>query len=524
MGTRRHRVRLDDDPQTTTPRKKTPHSGLTLLEAIRDPNLFKPFFRSHASWAAWLSFIAALFGLPMSEEQLEIYRRCTNRETEPTSPFSEAWLCVGRRGGKSRVLALIATWLAAFYDYSEYLDPGERGVIQVLAADREQAKTILRYVKAFFKRIPMLSRMVQRENQLGLELSNFLAIEVTTASFRSVRGRTVVGALCDEIAFWQAEDTANPDAEVIAAIKPAMATIPNAILLCASSPYAKRGVLYQNYKRYFGTQSDRVLVWQAPTEVMNPEIDRSIIEDAYKDDPVSASSEYGAVFRNDLEAFVTREAVEACIVDGRHELPASPGIKYSAFIDAAGGTGKDSFCMGIAHKERELGILDVLKETRPPFSTDAVVQEYCDILKAYGINFLIGDGYAGGFVVDAFAKHGVTLQQSAKRKSAIYAEFLPMLNSKRVELLDNERMILQFTALERSTTRGSSRETIDHPPRGGHDDLCNAAAGALVHLTTRRYKYDASLAWVGSPTEPQEHVQSLSAQRVRHLITMKGLR
>jgi hypothetical protein len=524
MGTRRHRVRLDDDPQTTTPRKTTRISGLTLLEAVRDPNLFKPFFRSHTSWNAWFSFIASLFGLPMSEDQLEIYKRCTNRETEPDKPFSEAWLCVGRRGGKSRALALIATWLAAFYDYSEYLDPGERGVIQVLAADREQAKTILRYVKAFFKRIPMLSRMIKRENQLGLELSNSLAIEVTTASFRSVRGRTVVAALCDEIAFWQSEESANPDEAVIAAIKPAMATIPNAMLLCASSPWAKRGILYQNYKRYFGTESDRVLVWQASTDVMNPEIDRTIIEDAYKDDPVAASSEYGAIFRNDVSSFVTRESVEACIVDGRHELLPSPGVKYSAFIDAAGGTGKDSFCMGIAHKERDLGILDVLKETRPPFSTDVVVKEYCDLLRAFGVNFVIGDGYAGGFIVDAFAKYDVTLQQSAKRKSAIYAEFLPMLNSKRVELLDVERMIVQFTALERSTTRGSSRETIDHPPRGGHDDLCNAAAGALVHLSSRRYKYDASLAWVGGgPEDLGARGQSASAQRICTILTTRGL-
>ena len=62
--------------------------------------------------------------------------------------------------------------------------------------------------------------------------------------FRAVRGYTVVAALCDEIAFWPVDtDAANPDTEILAALKPAMATIPTAMLICMSSPYAKKGSL-----------------------------------------------------------------------------------------------------------------------------------------------------------------------------------------------------------------------------------------------------------------------------------------
>ncbi|MCK1343198.1 hypothetical protein ACVWZK_009413 [Bradyrhizobium sp. GM0.4] len=98
---------------------------------------------------------------------------------------------------KLRAPALIATWLSAFVHYRPHLDPGERGVIQVLAADRGQAK-ILRYTKAFFSKVPMLTHIVERETQFGLELSNSVAVEVTT-SFRSVRGRTTVAALADAV-------------------------------------------------------------------------------------------------------------------------------------------------------------------------------------------------------------------------------------------------------------------------------------------------------------------------------------
>jgi hypothetical protein len=47
-----------------------------------------------------------------------------------------------------------------------------------------------------------------------------------------------------------------------------------------------------------------------------------------------------------------------------------------------------------------------------------------------------------------------------------------------VDLLDNARLIAQLVQLERRTARGG-RDSIDHPA-GGHDDLANAAAGAVV--------------------------------------------
>ena len=51
-------------------------------------------------------------------------------------PFTEAAVIVGRRGGKSRILALIAVYLACFRDYAPYLAPGEVATIGVLAVDK----------------------------------------------------------------------------------------------------------------------------------------------------------------------------------------------------------------------------------------------------------------------------------------------------------------------------------------------------------------------------------------------------
>jgi hypothetical protein len=100
---------------------------LNILQAIDDPALFAPWFRDKATWAGWRTFLAALFGLPMTPEQLAFYREQTGRAEAPAGEVSEAWLICGRRAGKSFILALIAVYLACFRDYRPYLQPGERG-------------------------------------------------------------------------------------------------------------------------------------------------------------------------------------------------------------------------------------------------------------------------------------------------------------------------------------------------------------------------------------------------------------
>jgi hypothetical protein len=467
---------------------------ITLLDAVADPHLFAPWFKNPATWTAWLAFIAALFALPMTAEQLAIYRQCTGRDEPPSFPAQEGWLICGRRAGKSFILALIAVFLAAFYDYRQFLSPGERGTILVIAADRKQARVIMRYIRALIQRVPMLARLIEREWAEGFDLNNSVTIEVGTASFRSTRGYTLVAALLDELAFWRTDDAAEPDYEVLAAIKPGMATIPNAMLLCASSPYARRGALWTAYRQHFARAHDPVLVWQAATRIMNPCVPQRVIDEAYERDPSSAAAEYGAEFRSDIENFISREAVEACVSVGVHERAPVPGIRYTGFLDAAGGSGADSMTCAIAHKDGDGAVLDAVRERKPPFSPEQVTAEFAALFKAYRITRIVADRFAGSWPVEAFAKFGIKVEHSAKPKSDIYAALLPAINSRQADLLDHPKLISQLIGLELRTARGG-RDSIDHPP-GSHDDVINAAAGALTSIAAKR-GYDSTMAWVG---------------------------
>jgi hypothetical protein len=333
-----------------------------------------------------------------------------------------------------------------------------------------------------------------------IELKGGVTIEVVTRSYRTVRGRSVCVAVLDELAFWRDDDSANPDSEVLNAVRASMATFgSDAMVIAGSSPYAKRGVLWDAFRRWFGKDDARNLVWRAPTRVMNPTVPQEFVDAEFERDPASAAAEYGAEFRSDVAEFVSMDVLDACTAEGVFELPPISGASYVAFVDPSGGS-SDSMTLAIAHRDKfGVGILDCIREVRPPFSPESVVDEFCTVLASYHIHKICGDRYAGEWAREPFRKRGVAYELSEKPKSDIYRDMLPLLNSRKVQLLDDRRLISQLHGLERRTARGG-KDSIDHAP-GAHDDVANAVAGALV-LASGRIPFvitDAVLQWAAQP-------------------------
>jgi hypothetical protein len=223
---------------------------------------------------------------------------------------------------------------------------------------------------------------------------------------------------------------------------------------------------------------------------MNPTIDRAVIAEAFERDEVSAWSEYGrdgAIrFRTDVESYVSRDAIELCTVPGRIGVPPIPSERYVAFADPAGGSGADSFTWAIAHAEerdgRRVVILDAVEERKPPFAPSEVVRDSAGECALYGVDAITGDKYAGDWPSEAYATEKITYLASERTKSEIYRDALPLLTSGMVELLDHPKLAAQLQGLERRTARGG-RDSIDHGP-GGHDDVANAAMGAILLAMT----------------------------------------
>ena len=385
---------------------------------------------------------------------------------------------VGRGGGKDATASLIATHAAASFDPRGKLRPGEKAVVMCLACDRAQAAIVFNYIRAYFEEVPALKKMVRAITAESIELSNRVVAEVHTNSYRSVRGRSLLCAIFDEVAHWKDETTSNPDTEMLAAITPGLARVPNSMLVLISTAHRRSGLLWNRFKDFYGKESD-VLVVRGTTLQFNPTFPAATIDAAIQSDPAQYGAEYNSEWRSDLQAFVSRDAVEACVVDNRYELAPIPSISYQAFVDPSGGA-SDSMTLAIVHKEAEKEggrvVLDCMREWRAPFSPEAVVGECADVLKTYGISKVVGDRFGGLWVREPFFRRGIAYKLSELDKGRIYQAFLPLINSGRVELLDSPALISQLSSLERRTSRGG-RDSIDHP-RAQRDDVANAVAGA----------------------------------------------
>lgn len=454
-----------------------------------------PWTKGAADWTAWRAFLAASFGLPLSAKELKIFQEATGRTAAPKEKAREVWMICGRRARKSAVASILGVYAAAYQDHSSYLAPGERAQIPIIAQNKSEAQQIRNYIEAILTSSPELAHLIEglpKAEEIRLKTRCDFAIRV--ASLSAVSSKTVPLFIGDEMAFWHTDDAANPDREIIAHVKPAQLLVPNKIKMIVglSSPYARRGILYEKYEQHWGKDGD-VLVWKAPTLMMHdsPEV-RAEVSKAYLDDEVSAKAEYGAEFRDDVTAFMTSAMIDAVTEDYFDHLPVK-GRHYVAFVDPSGGS-SDSFALALAHFDPEEGaILDRIEEWPSPFDPSEVVEEIQKILKEFDCTRVNGDNYAGRTFAGLFRRLGVTYHVSEMKRSDIYRNFLPLVNGKLCQLPLHTTLKRQLLSLDRRSL-ASGKEIIDHP-KDAHDDVANAVAGALV--LADRYRKEPKVPTVG---------------------------
>jgi hypothetical protein len=477
----------------TRPRiRRTMTPQTTLREALSDPALLGDVL-SGDSWKGWRVLLIAAMGEPLDDAERALFKTLTGRDHEPLQRVEELVGAIGRRGGKSRAISVLAAYLGGLCRHP-MLVPGERGIVLVIAPDMAQADIVLNYCEAAFRQSPVLRSLIEVRNQRELRLTNGITIEVRGSDFRRLRGPTYIAVIADEVAFWLNENSSNPDSEILNAVRPGLATTHGPLFLI-SSPYARRGELWRLFDRHYGPNGDPlILVAQGSSRTFNPSLDQRVVDRAMERDPVSASAEYGAQFRSDIEGYVNLSVARNCISDGVFERAPSYGISYVAFCDPSGGS-QDSMTLAIAHfyHPGEVVIVDAIREAKPPFSPEQVVHEFADLLKSYRVSQVIGDKYGGSWCVEMFAKCGILYDPSAEPKSTLYVGLLALLNSLRIHLLDSQRLIDQLVGLERRVARGNNRENIDHAP-GGHDDVANSIAGVAAVAVSKHGMFDASYA------------------------------
>jgi hypothetical protein len=445
---------------------------VTFEQALRDPRLLGGLdaFRDLTTWAAWLAFARAVYGLPMSDSDRALFREHTGRTAPRPGGYPEAVAVVGVQSGKSR-------FAAAIVDHAALI--GGRGTHALLVGQdhRNSMRVLLRYAREPFETVDACRGEVVRSTADSLELRNGVALSAYPCRPAGVRGLRACIVVVDELAFFTATDGRPVDTEMLRAARGRLATTGGKLIIL-SSPYAQAGALYDLHRKHYGRDDSAVLVWQASAPAMNPTLPADYLERMAQDDPEAYRSEVLGEFRSGVSTAFEPDALDETVARGVRERAPEAGAGYVAFADAASGTGKDAFTIAIAHPNGECAVLDVVRAWQPPFNPSGVIEEAAELLRRYGLADVTGDRFAAGFVSEGFRANGITYYPSERDRSQIYLELLPAVNARRVLLLDNTELMRELRGLERR--RGASgRDRVDHRP-GQHDDRANAAAGALV--------------------------------------------
>jgi hypothetical protein len=454
---------------------------ISIDHALSDQNLLAPALGSLPTWSTWRAILKAAFGLRLTRSQSDDFTAAAGARPPPKQRVRELWAVVGRRGGKSRMAGALAVYLACFTNHK--LAWGEVGTVLVLGASRDQARTVFEYVKGFLDASPILRQEVVGSTQNEITLRNGIVIAVHSNSFRTIRGRTLIAAIFDEVSFWRDETTATPDVEVYRAVLPALATT-NGMLVGISTPYRRLGLLHQKSRDHYAVAGDEVLVVKGGTKQFNPTLSDRTIATQRLADPTAATSGWDAEFRADISSFLDDALIDGAVEYGRPlELPPRPDINtfYRAFCDPSGGVGGDAYTLAITHQEGDRYAVDLVRGTGGKFDPQAVTADYAALLKDYHVESVTGDAYAAQWCANAWMNCGISYVRSSKSKSEIYRETLPLFTRGLVRLPDHAKLLRELRLLERSAHRGG-KESIDHP-RGGHDDYANAVCGALHTLS-----------------------------------------
>lgn len=457
-----------------------------MMDLLGFMSLF-PHFRA-PSWDGWRGILARL-----------------------TSAIRELFIIAGRGSGKSMIAALLA---CAFASREYPRAPGEFIYVGVFGPDRRQAGITFRYILGLLRSVPELDQLIVNETKESVELAGGVVLEVVTASTAAPRGRAYALAIIEEAAFLPTEDAADPDTELLRAVRPALARVPGSLLVVIGTPYAMRGELYRAWRDWFNLPAaekpaDRLVV-AADTLTLNPTFSREEIERAWRDDPVAARSEYGRDgvigFRTDVSGLLTDTMLDPVVPESIRELAPDPTRRAEGAFDAADGVEGGNAAAAAVAFVGQPAELAAVRRWKAPFNPSAVAAEAAALFARFGLRKIWIDRRAPGMVADLFREHTIDCEVSALTTSETFRELLPLINSQRVTLLDAPELLQELRRLERRPGN-EGREVIEHLPRGS-DDVAAAAASALVHAAMTAAKPSRSPVW-GSERDTREIISDL---------------
>ena len=291
----------------------------------------------------------------------------------------------GRRGGKSSTIAgRVAVAETLFGEH--IVPPGDTGYFAIVSAERDQAKERLQTIRDVLEVLEIDYHYTQ---QMITLVGRNVAFRTFTASLQGIVSFTCIGALCDEEARWRDRDTgANPAREVLASLRPTMATQPNARIWHASSPWAKAGAHYEMVRE---GSNERQLVFVGSTWEMNPTITEAKTKLLEPDEQIRLR-EYGSVPMDQEESnFFSHVAIEQAAQPPDTDEDISD---WPVFAGADFAFRRNSSALSLVYRNGSKYIATVPEERSPingPLRVGDTVRDFALIAETSGANFICCD-------------------------------------------------------------------------------------------------------------------------------------
>lgn len=417
---------------------------------------------------------------------------------------------VGRRGGKSSSLSRFAVAFALAYPRGA-VPPGDVGVVAFISTARDEASQRIRTIRAILDALGIGYRPIEH----GIELSDRpVAFKVFVATIAGVSGFTSILVIADEVAKWRDSDSgANPATEVLASVRPTMATQSHARIVLSSSPL---GTEDAHARAFDEGDTDFQVTAFAPTWVANPTVSEAETHRLEPDARVWAR-EYAAEPQGAKLAAFDPEAIARAFV------PRPLGQRFQRFgvIDASSGK-KDSWTYAVAgwaaepnaHEARVL-VFDYVAGYEGSFwqqrTADEIVRDVSRELRSRGCSRVFGDQRESFALSALFTRHGLTFEElpwTAPRKERAVGYLRSLLRDGRLFLPPHERLRAELRDFEERISPSSGALTFG--ARGaGHDDyvaLLLTAAMADLEAPSRDHRRVP-----GSPTHANRMAAALFA-------------
>jgi hypothetical protein len=357
-------------------------------------------------------------GEPLVGEERDLWPVMTGLGLEHYHSRKSITLVAGARSGKgSRICAPLALHESIFGEWQAKLTKGERGVCAVFAQGQREAGTLYSYVKGQLAESPLLrSQLADDPLKTELVLTNGARILTYPCTARSARGSSIFAGILDEAAWYRVEGGQDADAEVRTSVRRGMLGFDNPLMVTASTPFAKAGIVWDDFRQLFGVYHPDAVCFHGPTTLFNSTITAERLEVERRLDPSRFAREYLAEFSEDVDTFLPRAWIDAAIAEGVHERTPVEGRRSFAAIDPSG-AGADAFSLvlvtveGVGDERRVVQTVSRAWQSSRSSTVDlaGVVQQAAEILRAHGCREAVSDSFAAGWVSQAFAKAGIKL-------------------------------------------------------------------------------------------------------------------